>query len=192
MDLAALPRGEPPARQEPLRGDARALRERRRARHLPGRRRRAWAACTATTPEGATAPLGGAVAGFTKAYKRERAEALVKVVDFAPGVPAAEVAEALVAETLADPGRRRGRPSRRAALRRSRSRSGRPPTAGPAWRSTKDTRLRGHRRGRRHHQRDRGRPGRRQRRHLLPARPGARARPATTRRSRSSARTARR
>ena len=56
------------------------------------------------TPEGATAPLGGAVAGFTKSYKRERGEALVKVVDFAPGVPAAEVAEALVAEALADPG----------------------------------------------------------------------------------------
>ena len=56
------------------------------------------------TPEGATAPLGGAVCGFTKAYKRERMDALVKVVDFAPGVPAAEVAEALVAEALADPG----------------------------------------------------------------------------------------
>jgi malonyl CoA-acyl carrier protein transacylase len=56
------------------------------------------------TPEGATAPLGGAVAGFVKSYKRERAEALVKVVDFAPGVPAAEVAAALVAEALADPG----------------------------------------------------------------------------------------
>ncbi len=56
------------------------------------------------TPEGATAPLGGAVAGFTKAYKRERGDVLVKVVDFAPGVPAAEVAEALVAETLGDPG----------------------------------------------------------------------------------------
>jgi NAD(P)-dependent dehydrogenase (short-subunit alcohol dehydrogenase family) len=56
------------------------------------------------TPEGAVAPLGGAVAGFTKAYKRERAEALVKVVDFAPGAPVAEVAEALVAEALSDPG----------------------------------------------------------------------------------------
>jgi NAD(P)-dependent dehydrogenase (short-subunit alcohol dehydrogenase family) len=56
------------------------------------------------TPEGATAPLGGAVAGFTKSYKRERTESLVKVVDFAPGVPAGEVAEALVAEALADPG----------------------------------------------------------------------------------------
>ncbi|HXK10626.1 MAG TPA: SDR family NAD(P)-dependent oxidoreductase [Vicinamibacteria bacterium] len=56
------------------------------------------------TPEGATAPLGGAVAGFTKAYKRERGDALVKVVDFAPDAPAADVAEALVAEALADPG----------------------------------------------------------------------------------------
>jgi NAD(P)-dependent dehydrogenase (short-subunit alcohol dehydrogenase family) len=56
------------------------------------------------TPEGATAPLGGAVAGFTKAYKRERPEALVKVVDFAPDAQAAGVAEALVAEAVADPG----------------------------------------------------------------------------------------
>jgi NAD(P)-dependent dehydrogenase (short-subunit alcohol dehydrogenase family) len=56
------------------------------------------------TPEGATAPLGGAVAGFTKAYGRERPEALVKVVDFAPGDPAGDVAEALVAEALADAG----------------------------------------------------------------------------------------
>ncbi len=56
------------------------------------------------TPEGATAPLGGAVAGFAKAYKRERTEALVKVVDFAPGTPAAEVAQALLDEALADPG----------------------------------------------------------------------------------------
>jgi malonyl CoA-acyl carrier protein transacylase len=56
------------------------------------------------TPEGATAPLGGAVAGFTKAYKRERPEVLVKVVDFAPDAPADEVAAALMAETLGDPG----------------------------------------------------------------------------------------
>ena len=52
--------------------------------------------------QGATAPLGGAVAGFVKAYKRERPESLVKVVDFAPG--AAGVADALLAETLLDPG----------------------------------------------------------------------------------------
>ena len=31
---------------------------------------------------GAVEPLGGAVVGFTKAYKRERMEALVKAVDF--------------------------------------------------------------------------------------------------------------
>ena len=31
---------------------------------------------------GAVAPLGGAVVGFTKTYKRERTEALVKAVDF--------------------------------------------------------------------------------------------------------------
>lgn len=56
-------------------------------------------------PEGATAPLGGAVTGFTKAYKRERSEALVKAVDFAAsGQTATELAEALIAETLADPG----------------------------------------------------------------------------------------
>jgi acyl transferase domain-containing protein/acyl carrier protein len=56
-------------------------------------------------PEGATAPMGGAVTGFTKAFKRERPEALVKAVDFAvdAGKPA-EAAAALVEETLGDPG----------------------------------------------------------------------------------------
>jgi len=54
--------------------------------------------------EGATAPLGGAVAGFTKAYKRERPEALVKVVDFAASAPLADVADAILSETLVDPG----------------------------------------------------------------------------------------
>jgi len=51
---------------------------------------------------GATAPLGGAVTGFAKAYKRERGEVLVKAVDFA--LDATGVAEALIAETLRDPG----------------------------------------------------------------------------------------
>jgi NAD(P)-dependent dehydrogenase (short-subunit alcohol dehydrogenase family) len=61
-------------------------------------------------PDGATAPLGGAVAGFTKAYKRERGDALVKVVDFADGRrrgsrrATAAPADALIAETLSDPG----------------------------------------------------------------------------------------
>jgi acyl transferase domain-containing protein/NAD(P)-dependent dehydrogenase (short-subunit alcohol dehydrogenase family) len=53
---------------------------------------------------GAVAPLGGAVTGFTKTYKRERTEALVKVVDFEAGRKAAEVAELLIEETLRDPG----------------------------------------------------------------------------------------
>jgi NAD(P)-dependent dehydrogenase (short-subunit alcohol dehydrogenase family)/acyl carrier protein len=53
---------------------------------------------------GATNPLGGAVAGFTKAYKRERGDALVKVVDFEPGRKTAAPADQLIAETLADPG----------------------------------------------------------------------------------------
>ena len=34
---------------------------------------------------GATCPLGGAVTGFAKAYRRERPDALVKAVDFAVG-----------------------------------------------------------------------------------------------------------
>ena len=55
-------------------------------------------------PSGAVAPLGGAVTGFTKTYKRERADALVKAVDFeATGTPA-EVADLLIEETLRDPG----------------------------------------------------------------------------------------
>ena len=53
---------------------------------------------------GATAPLGGGVLGFTKAYKRERPEALVKVVDFGVDASAAHVADALLTETLVDPG----------------------------------------------------------------------------------------
>jgi acyl transferase domain-containing protein/NAD(P)-dependent dehydrogenase (short-subunit alcohol dehydrogenase family)/acyl carrier protein len=53
---------------------------------------------------GAFAPLGGAVVGFTKAYKRERAEALVKAVDFGPGLEPAKVAGLLIEETLRDPG----------------------------------------------------------------------------------------
>ncbi len=53
---------------------------------------------------GAVAPLGGAVTGFTKTYKRERPEALVKAVDFQAGRDAMEIADLLVAETLQDPG----------------------------------------------------------------------------------------
>ena len=53
---------------------------------------------------GAVAPLGGAVVGFTKTYKRERLDALVKAVDFEPERKASELAEILIEETLRDPG----------------------------------------------------------------------------------------
>ena len=54
--------------------------------------------------EGTDGPLGGAVQGFVKAYKRERPDALVKVVDFPLGATEEEIANALVAEALIDPG----------------------------------------------------------------------------------------
>ena len=53
---------------------------------------------------GALAPLGGAVVGFTKTYKRERTDAHVKAVDFERGRNPVEIAEALIEETLRDPG----------------------------------------------------------------------------------------
>ncbi|HNU04705.1 MAG TPA: SDR family NAD(P)-dependent oxidoreductase [Anaerolineae bacterium] len=61
---------------------------------------------------GATAPLGGAVSGFTKAYNMEQAlrpedagkGVVVKVVDFEASRKTAEPADALIAETLYDPG----------------------------------------------------------------------------------------
>jgi acyl transferase domain-containing protein/NAD(P)-dependent dehydrogenase (short-subunit alcohol dehydrogenase family)/acyl carrier protein len=53
---------------------------------------------------GAVAPLGGAVTGFTKTYKRERLDALVKAIDFEVDRNIAELSEILVEETLRDPG----------------------------------------------------------------------------------------
>jgi NAD(P)-dependent dehydrogenase (short-subunit alcohol dehydrogenase family) len=53
---------------------------------------------------GAVAPMGGAVAGFTKAFHREHPDALVKAVDFSPGADAATASALLVDETLRDPG----------------------------------------------------------------------------------------
>ena len=53
---------------------------------------------------GAVAPMGGAVAGITKTFKRERPEALVKAVDFAPSRKTAALADTLIAETERDPG----------------------------------------------------------------------------------------
>ncbi len=61
-------------------------------------------------PTGASAPLGGAVTGFTKAYHIEQSMRdegkglLVKAVDFESGRKTAEPADLLVAETLFDPG----------------------------------------------------------------------------------------
>ncbi len=55
-------------------------------------------------PAGATSPLGGAVTGFAKAYKREQPDALVKAVDFAASRRTARLADVLVDETLRDPG----------------------------------------------------------------------------------------
>jgi NAD(P)-dependent dehydrogenase (short-subunit alcohol dehydrogenase family) len=54
--------------------------------------------------EGALDVAGGAVTGFTKAIARERPEALVKTVDFPPTRKTAWVADALIEETLRDPG----------------------------------------------------------------------------------------
>ncbi|MGB5192934.1 MAG: SDR family NAD(P)-dependent oxidoreductase [Polyangiales bacterium] len=53
---------------------------------------------------GAIAPLGGAVTGFTKTYKREKPEATVKVVDFEADRKPSTIADLLIAETLSDPG----------------------------------------------------------------------------------------
>ncbi|HEX6898667.1 MAG TPA: SDR family NAD(P)-dependent oxidoreductase [Thermoanaerobaculia bacterium] len=53
---------------------------------------------------GAFAPLGGAVTGITKAFQREKPGALVKAVDFPAGCQTAALADALIEETLRDPG----------------------------------------------------------------------------------------
>jgi 3-oxoacyl-(acyl-carrier-protein) synthase/NAD(P)-dependent dehydrogenase (short-subunit alcohol dehydrogenase family)/acyl carrier protein len=53
---------------------------------------------------GASAPLGGAVTGFTKTFKREKPDAAVKVVDFETEAKPSVIAERLIEETLTDPG----------------------------------------------------------------------------------------
>ena len=53
---------------------------------------------------GAAMPLGGAITGFTKSFKRERPEALVKAVDFSTTATAETIAAALIEETLSDAG----------------------------------------------------------------------------------------
>src|SRR5271157_1791790 len=53
---------------------------------------------------GPTAPMGGAVSGFAKAYAREHPNCLVKVVDFPTEMLDRSIAAHLVDETLRDPG----------------------------------------------------------------------------------------
>ena len=53
---------------------------------------------------GAAAPMGGAVTGFTKAFKREKPGMLVKAVDFEPSRKTTALADILIEETLLDPG----------------------------------------------------------------------------------------
>ena len=53
---------------------------------------------------GTVAALGGAVSGFTKAYRRERPDVLAKVVDFPVSRKTAALADALIEETQRDPG----------------------------------------------------------------------------------------
>jgi acyl transferase domain-containing protein/NAD(P)-dependent dehydrogenase (short-subunit alcohol dehydrogenase family)/acyl carrier protein len=53
---------------------------------------------------GAVDPLGGAVTGFTKAFKREKPGATVKVIDFEPSRKTSALADILLEETLRDPG----------------------------------------------------------------------------------------
>ena len=53
---------------------------------------------------GAVAPMGGAVVGFTKTYKRERPDALVKAVDFEASHKSLDIADILIQETRRDPG----------------------------------------------------------------------------------------
>ena len=54
--------------------------------------------------DGATAPLGGAVTGLVKAYWRERPDVMAKAVDFPDSKKTAALADALIEETLRDPG----------------------------------------------------------------------------------------
>jgi hypothetical protein len=120
---------------------------------------------------GAVAPLGGAVAGFTKTYKRERMDALVKVVDFEPERVATEIAQALIDETLRDPGAvevgyKVGH--RWALVQEQHAMDGQPrPEARP------EQRISDYRSGGKHRLGHHCRSGVRFRRHFLPARSGA-------------------
>ena len=56
------------------------------------------------TPKARSSVLGGAVTGFTKALARERADAVVKAIDFEAETDPAVTAGTLIEETLHDPG----------------------------------------------------------------------------------------
>ena len=129
--------------------------------------------------DGALSPLGGAVTGFAKAYKREQPEALVKAVDFAGEPEVRGARRPLDRGDPARPGLRRGRRWRRArawsiGLAEQPAADGNPAFdmhGGTVYVVT------GARR--KHRLRHHGRPGdRRRRRHLPPARPDARRRTA--------------
>ena len=82
---------------------------------------------------GATAPLGGAVTGFTKTYKRERPDALVKAVDFEAGLRRRPRSPTLlIDETLRDPGAVEIGYNDSAALDRRAAKNSPSPTANPA------------------------------------------------------------
>ena len=121
-------------------------------------------------PAGATCPLGGAVTGFAKAYRRERPDALVKAVDFPVSRKTSALADVLVDETLRDPGCVEVGHAGRSALG---CRPGGAPVLGRRrkTRSASDPVFRRHRRRRQHRVGDHRRPGRGVAWHLPPARP---------------------
>ncbi len=63
-----------------------------------------WAGSHGYGERGATAPLGGAVTGFAKAYQKERPDTLVKAVDLPVERKTAALADLFIEETLRDPG----------------------------------------------------------------------------------------
>ena len=126
LDLAGLAGGPAPAGQDPLRDDARLYDD--SPFLVTGTRMGGY---HGYDDAGATAPMGGAVTGFAKSYKKERPEALVKAVDLPVNRKTAQPAQVLIDETLRDPGcievghvdgLALGRRARRAAI----------PAAGPA------------------------------------------------------------
>ena len=121
---------------------------------------------------GAVAPLGGAVTGFTKTYKRERLDALVKAVDFEAERKPSEIAELLIEETLRDPGA--VEIGYKDGLRWTVGLQEQPAADGqPGLTLDENTVFPDHRRGGQYRLGDHRRSGSRFRRHVLPARSGA-------------------